>query len=126
MSEAPGIDMEQSGWQPATAPPPPRPNVPAPPVKQACEAPGPGGFVCDRDAGHPGDNHWADDASQGGLSWAVAMHETTAFGDTEPSFIPGRMVTMEMIAEKAEKAMESPSPAQWAVALAEIARLCRG
>lgn len=126
-----GIDLSQSGWDnPDGFVKAPRPSTPAPPVRPVCEAVGPHGWVCDLPAGHPHE-HKADDGSPDGLRWTREMVDVSTLSTPpdQPVLIPGRLVTvgdvMDRIAELADEALKSESPAAWVLALDKIRTVAR-
>lgn len=133
MAQQDGIDLARSGWEnPEGFKPTPRPNIPAPPVAAICESKGPHGWVCDLPPNHvPADQHRADDGSPGGFRWTQNWADVTNLQDSEPQRIPAG-VTIEPrdrlsdIESMAQRGLESPHPAQWAIALERILEVCRG
>ncbi len=128
-----GIDMSQSGWERATAPPPPRPEVAPPKVEDFCDAEGPGGWVCDRKP-HQDDNHQAD-TGEGPVKWRTEMADVTTLADRAAGrevLIPGRIIAGHLqhpanaalvlagIGQIVDDALKADRPTAWAAALEGI------
>lgn len=129
MSEGNGIDMAHSGWtNPEGFKPRERDNTPAPAVPDVCGDVGPSGFVCELPPGHPYPPlHRADDGSPDGVVWRASMINVGTYGEPN-AVLPGpkevvASVSTAVIHEVAERALSSDRAADWAVALAEIARM---
>ena len=133
MTQPDGIDMARSGWtNPEGFQRAPRPAV-AVPQAEACEAPGPYGWVCDLRPGHGGD-HRADDGSPDGLRWVQRYADVSTLSDPpdEPKMIPARIEvvapgsTLEEIAKIAQTALDEGNPSRWVLALDRILDLAKG
>jgi hypothetical protein len=135
----PGIDLGRSGWtNPEGFQPAPRSSAPAP-VIEVCGAIGPEGWTCDLKPNHLADEHWADTGEAPGLRWRETTVEVTTFGDAKPAMLPGPVEVVVHRAEElsmadtlgkvqviAERAIESPNPGQWYVALQDVLEAVRG
>lgn len=128
-----GIDLARSVWEnPEGFQPTPRPNIPAPPVPEICGHKGPYGWECDLRPSHvPADRHRADDGSPDGFRWTQNYADVTTVFDTETQLIPSTITVdsgdrLTGIASIASEALSSAYPAQWAIALERILKVCRG
>lgn len=144
-----GIDMDRSGWEnPEGFERAPRPRVDVP-VVRVCEAPGPDGWTCDLKPNHqPTDQHYADDGGRG-VRWTGPMADVSRIQDEAPVLIPAyahpgppkpatlpdglivpdapdRFGKLAQVESVATQALDTPSPAAWAVALDKIVGICRG
>ena len=133
------IDMSKSGWDNPEGFTP-RERDQAPPPVEACEAPGPDGWVCDLKPGHGGDVHRAD----GGPTWPFLRSGGMVTGPvpvvgergpeailTEADWKPWEDATearavLRSVREVATAASQSDRPAHWAVALDKILEMTRG
>lgn len=125
-----GIDMRRSSWQnPEGFQPTPRVILKAPDPDPVCGHVGPDGWVCDLKPDHrPANAHKADDGTPAGVRWVQEMVDVSRIEDSQPVLIPGRVTsvprgTLEDIAAIARGALESPSPADWVLALDKIISL---
>ena len=132
------IDMSKSGWDNPEGFTP-RERDQAPPPVEACEAPGPDGWVCDLKPGHGGDVHRAD----GGPTWPRQKYSGGGGRGPEPARAEDEAVLTEAdwkpwkdatearavlrsVREVATTASQSDRPAHWAVALDKILEMTRG
>lgn len=132
MSQPDGIDLTRSTWtNPEGFKQAPRPSTPAPPFPAVCGHLGPEGWECELPPGHrPADHHRADDGTPQGVRWTQRYAEVTTLADAEPQYVPSivsldRGDRLEHVAAIAGKALDSQSPAAWAVALDKILEICR-
>ena len=120
------IDMKKSGWENPEGFTP-RERDQAPPPVEACEAPGPDGWVCDLPPRHGGDVHRAD----GGPTWSAVLRSGGVVTGPVPivgEYGPEVVLTaaLQSVREVATTASQSDRPAHWAVALDKILELTRG
>lgn len=126
-----GIDMSQSSWENPEGWQPRERTERAPAPEPVCEAAGPDGWVCDLKPNHRSDEHEADMGDKK-IRWPRKM--LTSQGTFKPA--PEPVIVNEIsrtwdevigqVRAVAGKALESQTPAAWAVALSKIEEMTRG
>lgn len=146
MTQPDGIDLGRSGWENPEGfkPRPPR-HTPAPKVLEVCGERSPEGWECEKRPGHPErEGHWADNGESGGVRWVSRRKvDVTRLDEKGPVYIDGGPIgpigwpaivsdgptitefKIPQVITIAKQALESQTPASWAIALGKILELCR-